>query len=65
MFRKINLKKDNKDKIILMKNIKEPICEIPQEYVTNISYNLNDVNKMNIEVPNKTTRYGETVFNPM
>ena len=75
MFRRINLK-ENTDKFILMKNIKEPIGEIPSKYITpigeipskyitNISYNLNDINKMTLEIPDKTTYNGKTVYNPL
>lgn len=64
MFRKVNLK-DNTDKFVLMRNIKEPIGEIPSKYVTNISYNLNDINKMTLEIPDKTTHNGKTVYNTL
>ena len=67
MFRKVNLKDNNKskDKLILMKNSREEFCEIPIEYINEITYEFMQPDVMTLTIPNKTTRNGQTVYSPV
>lgn len=54
MFRTIRTnQKAIEDNIMLMKNSREPLATIPNEYVHNISFSFQDVNEMNITISKK------------
>ena len=65
MFRKVNLKENNnsKDKLILMKNSREEFCEVPIEYIDEITWEFMQSDIMTLTIPNKTVRNGQTVYN--
>lgn len=64
MFRKIKNNED--DVIILYKNYKEELCQIPVNFINSISYKEEDVNVIEMSIPNYTVNFsGATVRNPV
>ena len=56
MFRRLNLKKKNDVELILMKNIREELAEIPPKYVSSITYDETTFTQMIIEIPSHVVR---------
>lgn len=60
MFRRFNLLTKNDVEVVLMKNIREELAEIPREYITSVTYDETTYPKMEIEVPSHVTRANGT-----
>lgn len=61
MFREIRLKEKNDISLIIMRNIREELTEIPLEFIKSISYDMTTYPSMTLEIPKFMKRQGETV----
>ena len=66
MFRSLKInQKEDEFKAVLYKNRREPLCEIPNEYIESIEYKLRDCFVMTLSVPSKIQYRGKTIDNPL
>ena len=61
MFGEIRLKEKNDISLIIMRNIREELTEIPLEFIKSISYDMTTYPSMTLEIPKFMKRRGETV----
>lgn len=66
IFRNVKINsKDEEFEAVLYKNFREPLCRIPNEYITEIQYNLKDYCTLSLEVRDKVVRNGRIIDNPL
>ena len=65
MLNRLNLKQPNDVSLVLMKNVREELSDIPVEYVKSITYNLSTYAKIELEIPSHLTRRGLTIDYPL
>ncbi|MEG2289626.1 MAG: hypothetical protein RSC24_06625 [Clostridium sp.] len=66
MFRQVKLKNRDKEfKCELMKNRREALAQIPGDYISQISYRLNDTDELTMEIADKIVHNGKTIKNPV
>ena len=66
MIRKINLKYEDEDfKAILYKNRREKLCEIPNDYISEVKRSIEDIDSFSISIPKYIQRGVKKVINPI
>lgn len=62
---RLNLNQPNEIELILMKNIREELADIPVEYISTITYDMTTYMKMELQIPNQLKRGGKIVPFPL
>lgn len=65
MLERFNLTQKNDVSVVLMRNIREELADIPVEYVKSVVYDMTTYDKMTIEVPSVVTRTNGQVVDVM
>ena len=58
MINRLNLKQPNDVSLVLMRNIREELADIPVEYVSQITYDMTTYMKMELSIPSHLVRKG-------
>ena len=65
MLPRIHLKQPNEIQLLLMRNRREVLAEVPLTFIQNISYDLTTYASMSLEIPSSISRGGETLPLPL
>lgn len=66
MIRKINLKYEDEDfKAILYKNRREKLCEIPNDYISEVKRSIEDIDSFSISIPKYIQKGVKKLINPI
>ena len=57
----MNLHRPNEVELILMKNIREELADIPVDYINAITYDMTTYMKLELQIPDKLTHNGKTI----